>query len=150
MSAVVFFMPGGFVIQNKLYVKIRLAAYAIVASLVSTLPAVVPAVDDDYFIPYTDTFGYVYDPQTGNYVKQDSPATDTASNTEQTSTTYTPADTSVEPANGISGPGSMQGEVSVESGSATRLTGINVVLPVLLLIAGVAGYLLITRKNKVQ
>lgn len=31
-------------------------------------------VDEDFYIPYTDTYGYVYDPETGQYVKQEDPA----------------------------------------------------------------------------
>lgn len=39
------------------------------------------AADDDINIPYTDTYGYVYDPATGSFVKNDAPAaaTDTSS-----------------------------------------------------------------------
>ena len=33
----------------------------------------VVAIDEDYFIPYTDNYGYVYDPETGTYIKQDPP-----------------------------------------------------------------------------
>jgi len=32
------------------------------------------AIDEDFYIPYTDNYGYVYDPETGQYVKQE-PAT---------------------------------------------------------------------------
>jgi len=36
------------------------------------------AVDEDFYIPYTDTYGYVYDPKTRQYVKQDAaPSSDT-------------------------------------------------------------------------
>lgn len=31
------------------------------------------AVDEEYFIPYTDNYGYEYDPQTGTYIKKDPP-----------------------------------------------------------------------------
>ncbi len=29
------------------------------------------AIDEDYYIPYTDTYGYVYDPETGQFVKSE-------------------------------------------------------------------------------
>lgn len=29
------------------------------------------AIDEDYYIPYTDTYGYVYDPETGKFVKEE-------------------------------------------------------------------------------
>lgn len=32
------------------------------------------AVDGDYVIPYTDNYGYVYDPKTGTYIQQSQPA----------------------------------------------------------------------------
>lgn len=32
------------------------------------------AADDEINIPYTDTYGYVYDPATGSFVKNDAPA----------------------------------------------------------------------------
>jgi hypothetical protein len=41
----------------------------ILSALLST-PAVYAA-DEDIDIPYTDTYGYVYDPATGTYIKQD-------------------------------------------------------------------------------
>ncbi len=28
-------------------------------------------VDEDYYIPYTDTYGYEYDPETGTFIKRD-------------------------------------------------------------------------------
>ena len=31
------------------------------------------AIDSDYFISYTDNYGYVYDPETGQYVEQEQP-----------------------------------------------------------------------------
>ncbi len=46
------------------------------------------AADEDIDIPYTDTYGYVYDPETGAYIKQDQQAT-----TGSTATTAAPADT---------------------------------------------------------
>jgi len=43
--------------------------------LVSLLIGVqVFAVDEDYYIPYTDTYDYVYDPETGQYIKQEKPS----------------------------------------------------------------------------
>ena len=32
------------------------------------------AIDEDYFIPYTDNYGYEYDPETATYIKKDNPA----------------------------------------------------------------------------
>ena len=31
----------------------------------------VSAIDEDYFIPYTDTYGYEYDPETGTFIKKE-------------------------------------------------------------------------------
>ena len=33
----------------------------------------VSAVDEDYYIPYTDNYGYVYDLETGQYIKKEQP-----------------------------------------------------------------------------
>jgi len=44
------------------------------------------AVDEDYFIPYTDNYGYEYDPETGTYVKTDPPEAVTLQPTVQTDT----------------------------------------------------------------
>ncbi|MGY8813947.1 MAG: hypothetical protein ACKVHQ_04430 [Gammaproteobacteria bacterium] len=33
------------------------------------------AVDEEYFIPYTDNYGYEYDAETGTYIKKESQAT---------------------------------------------------------------------------
>ncbi|NNE37991.1 MAG: hypothetical protein HKN08_06770 [Gammaproteobacteria bacterium] len=42
------------------------------------------AVDEDYFIPYTDNYGYEYDPETGTYVQTKPTATVTPQPTSQT------------------------------------------------------------------
>jgi hypothetical protein len=46
--------------------------------LASTSPLY--AIDEDYFIPYTDNYGYEYDPETGTYIKKDNPAPTVADN----------------------------------------------------------------------
>lgn len=40
------------------------------------------AVDEEYFIPYTDNYGYEYDVETGTYIKRDAPSP-TASGTQE-------------------------------------------------------------------
>lgn len=39
----------------------------------------VVAIDEDYYIPYTDTYGYVYDPETGQFIKQDQASSESES-----------------------------------------------------------------------
>jgi len=46
-----------------------LAKYLLLVVLLSV--GHVFAIDEDYEIPYTDNYGYVYDPETGQFVKQD-------------------------------------------------------------------------------
>ena len=47
-------------------------AYRLIVLLTGLLVAgAAQAVDEDYYIPYTDTYGYVYDPETGKFVKQE-------------------------------------------------------------------------------
>jgi hypothetical protein len=42
------------------------------------------SVDEDYFIPYTDNYGYEYDPETGTYIKTE-PAPTNSVNQQQSS-----------------------------------------------------------------
>ena len=35
------------------------------------------AVDSEFYIPYTETYGYTYDPETGQYVQSEQPSNDT-------------------------------------------------------------------------
>jgi hypothetical protein len=55
--------------------KKLLRGYAAYCLFTLCLSQLVIAVDDDYYIPYTDTYGYTYDPVTGTFVKTDDPAT---------------------------------------------------------------------------
>lgn len=44
------------------------------------------AIDGDYVIPYTDNYGYVYDPKTGSYIQQPQPTDTTQADPAQPQT----------------------------------------------------------------
>jgi hypothetical protein len=47
-------------------------AFRLIVLLTGLLVAgLAQAIDEDYYIPYTDTYGYVYDPDTGKFVKEE-------------------------------------------------------------------------------
>ena len=45
----------------------------IITLLVISINSPMYAIDEDYFIPYTDNYGYEYDPETGTYIKKRQP-----------------------------------------------------------------------------
>lgn len=55
-----------------LYKNISILLCSAMLGMVASQP--VYAVDGDYVIPYTDNYGYVYDPKTGTYIQQSQPA----------------------------------------------------------------------------
>jgi hypothetical protein len=68
-------VPGPIPIPGKVNVmdlKTRLIVIMLLAGMCVPMRSV--AVDDDYYIPYTDNYGYEYDPETGTYIKKDTPA----------------------------------------------------------------------------
>jgi hypothetical protein len=42
------------------------------------------AVDEEYFIPYTDNYGYEYDPESGTYIKKETPETGKSNSQQST------------------------------------------------------------------
>ena len=122
------------------YLIIRLAVVALAG--ITLLPAVY-AVDDDYYLPYTDTYGYTYDAKTGTYVKQDG-----ATNTAPTTTTTTPTETATQNQTTADMASTTQNTTSTEPDAPTKFSGMNTVYLGLLLLAGViVGYWLISRKK---
>ena len=53
--------------------------------------------DEDIDIPYTDTYGYVYDPATGTFIKQDNPANPAAGQAQDISPPVSDAMATIEP-----------------------------------------------------
>lgn len=72
--------------KNTMIGRLSYRTLALVCAL--TLVSISHAADEDIDIPYTDTYGYVYDPATGTFIKQDKPAT---SATDQTPEALPPA-----------------------------------------------------------
>lgn len=68
------------------------------------------AIDGDYNIPYTDNYGYEYDPATGTYVQKQVPAPATSTDNQATPDTTTttsvpvPTTTQAEANNSVSAP----------------------------------------------
>ena len=63
-------------------IEIRITALITILFLILfSTPTV--AVDEDYFIPYTDNYGYEYDPETGTYVQKEPTATATPQSTQE-------------------------------------------------------------------
>jgi hypothetical protein len=54
------------------HLNIRKVAFTIVLLLTFSSSPIF-AVDEEYFIPYTDNYGYEYDPETGTYIKKEPP-----------------------------------------------------------------------------
>lgn len=70
----------------------RIAACILLLVSAAVFTQVVHAADEEIDIPYTDTYGYVYDPATGTFIKPDTPAASTDnSNTAQTADASMPA-----------------------------------------------------------
>ena len=55
------------------------------------------AIDEDYFIPYTDNYGYEYDPETGTYIKKDNPTPAVTENRQSTHNTDNTASVTQQP-----------------------------------------------------
>ena len=130
--------------QNSYYIHFRLAMCVLVALPVLLFTPVNHAADEDIDIPYTDNYGYVYDANTGTFIKPDQPAADTtAADQDATITTAsvtTPPDhsTMATPATDV-GPDS-----AVPANESSALT---YVLLALLIIAGVVRYQLYARNK---
>ena len=60
--------------QYRQHINKWLACAGALVLLGNLLTSTVNAADEDIDIPYTDTYGYVYDPATGTFIKQN-PAT---------------------------------------------------------------------------
>jgi hypothetical protein len=96
------------------------------------------AVDEEYFIPYTDNYGYEYDPQTGTYIKTDPPQSASEQSAPQQVTNS--SDTSNNNIN-ASNPGNRT-EPIANSNVSDEDSNISIQLP--LFIAGLLGMLAIS------
>ncbi len=96
------------------------------------------AVDEEYFIPYTDNYGYEYDPQTGTYIKTDPPQSASEQSVPQQVTNA--SDTSDNNIN-TSNP-AMRTDQIANSNVSDVDSNISIQLP--LLIAGLLGMLVIS------
>ena len=120
------------------YVQLALLTLIFNASIVK-----VYAVDDDYFIPYTDKQGYVYDAKTGQFIKQKSPA-----KSAPVATTSTPTAATIQSVTGLTE--SAQPNPAVVSESANRqLTGRNAAILTGLFIVAITVYRLLSRRKSV-
>ncbi len=106
------------------------------------------AADEDIDIPYTDTYGYVYDPATGTYIKQDPASTPETAVTTPTSTNTTPTTTSV--AGTATTTDTDLSDTAVPSTIGPEQASPGMAIPMLLgiLIASVFIWLVIARKLK--
>jgi len=50
------------------------------------------AIDEDYYIPYTDTYGYEFDPETGKFVKRDQVSTASGNTADKNTIEHTQTD----------------------------------------------------------
>jgi hypothetical protein len=112
-----------------------LARWLVIIGVVLAGPAL--AIDEDFYIPYTDTYGYVYDPATGKFVKQ-----------EPANTAAAAADSSV------SGPHSqdpgMQEQLSQNAADQPGSTEQNITMYLVIggvIILAAVSYLLLQRKK---
>jgi hypothetical protein len=55
------------------------------------------AIDEDFYIPYTDTYGYEYDPETNKFVKRDQAPTSSGNTADNNTIEHTQTD--VQPLN---------------------------------------------------
>ena len=117
-------------------------------SAIPSTPALYAA-DEDIDIPYTDTYGYVYDPATGTYIKQDPTSTPDTPITTPTSTDTTTT-TSVTGTATNTNTNLSATVVPSTMGPEQASPGIAVLLLPGLLIAAVFTGLIITRKSKKQ
>ena len=115
-------------------------------SAIPSTPALYAA-DEDIDIPYTDTYGYVYDPATGTYIKQDptsipdTPVTTPTSTDTTTTTSVTGTATNTNLSATV---------IPSTIGPEQASPGMAVLLLPGLLIAAVFTGLIITRKSKKQ
>ncbi len=128
--------------QKWSWVRVRHILLALIVLSFSATRVVVFASDDDYFIPYTNKQGYVYDAKTGQFIKQKSPAKSAAA-----ATTSTPTAATIQSVTGLTEPS--QPSPAVVSESANRqLTGRNVGILTGLIIVAITGYRLLSRGKK--
>ena len=117
-------------------------------SAISLTPALYAA-DEDIDIPYTDTYGYVYDPATGTYIKQDPASTpDSAVITPASTDTTTTSNVAGSPTNTNTNLSDTDVPSIISPEQASP--GMAVLLLPGLLIAAVFTWLIITRKSKKQ
>lgn len=100
------------------------------------------AADEDIDIPYTDTYGYVYDPATGAFVKQGGSATPVDSSNSAQTTTST-ADTGT----AASADATTMNTPSQTPATTTPSKPLIPIVVLSLAVAGFIGYRLLARKN---
>jgi len=125
------------------WVPVRYIQLAILALFFNASIVGVHAVDDDYFIPYTDKQGYVYDAKTGQFIKQKSPAKSAA-----VATTSTPTAATIQSVTGLTVPSQPSPAVVSESAN-NQQTGRNAGILSGLIIVAVTVYFLLSRRKRV-
>ena len=120
----------------------RIAACILLLVPAALFTPAIHAADEEIDIPYTDTYGYVYDPATGTFIKPDTPAATTDnSNTAQTADASTPAAGHAAPDTATLTPPAQSSPTTTAEKSWLPLA------LVLLAIAAAIGYRLLGRKN---
>ena len=99
---------------------------------------VATGVDEDYFIPYTDNYGYEYDPETGTYIKKQPSPTDSV--TQQQNSTHASNISAAEPAASATGP--------AEPSAGDSSLGLPLLLAAVILLGG--GVMVYVRRQKQQ
>lgn len=131
--------------QNSYYIHIRLAMCALVALPVLLFTPLNHAADEDIDIPYTDNYGYVYDANTGTFIKPDQPTADTTAAGQDA--TISTASISTPPDHSSMAPPAT--DVDTNSAvPANKSSALTYVLLVLLIIAGVVRYQLYARNKR--
>jgi hypothetical protein len=106
--------------------NLRLVICCLLAMSAYLATPVVYSADEDIDIPYTDTYGYVYDPVTGTFIKQDPVST--------TEPAVTPASTDTSGMSGTSVNADPVIPETVVPSATTVPTSTGLALPLLLLL----------------
>lgn len=128
-------------IQQKKSTLGRLTGCVVLTLSACMLAPAAHAADEDIDIPYTDTYGYVYDPATGTFIKQD----DSSTGTDTAASSTPPAD-----ANGTvtdTDTSSIASQPVTPETTARMSPLLTPAILLLLMVAALAGYRLFTRTN---
>lgn len=131
--------------QSSQHINKWLACAGALVLLGNLVTSTVNAADDDIDIPYTDTYGYVYDPATGKFIKQNPATTGTAHPTKAVAVSSAQTEDLNINSTTLSVPAREQAsETTTDPKSVTLLPG----LLGLLLTAGILTYVITARKVK--